>query len=100
MAGGAERVASTLANAWTTEWFSVTVLTWDDGKVAPFYSLQPSIKHEVLGIAHPSKNFIFALLATLNRIGRLRRRICHSTPHLAISFLDRTNITVLLSLIG
>ncbi len=98
--GGAERVAANLANVWVDDGHAVTILTWDNGRVPPFFSLNPQIVHQSMDIAGDSSNFFSAFMANFRRIRVLRDLVCESRPDYVISFLDRTNITTVFALMG
>lgn len=96
--GGAARVATVLLNAWAERGETVNLLTMDDGKAAPNYTLHPSIKHRCLDIERPSPNPVAGLLATYQRVHTLRKAILETKPDVVISFLSRLNVTALLAM--
>jgi glycosyltransferase involved in cell wall biosynthesis len=98
--GGAERVMSTLANAWARRGTAVTLLTFDDGHEPPFYPLDPRVDHRPIGIARVSGSSIAAYGNNVSRVISLRRAIKRSRPDLVFSFLDTTNVLTLISTRG
>jgi glycosyltransferase involved in cell wall biosynthesis len=98
--GGAERVMTVMANHWAARGRSVTLLTMDDGSSAPFYDLDCRICHQALGLARNSGNSAAGLQNNFKRVSGLRRAIRKSEPDAVISFMDKTNIIVLLATLG
>jgi len=99
-AGGAERVMSTMANYWAGKGWPVTLMTFEDGRQAPFYNLHPAIILRPLGIAGKSSNVIQGLKNNFRRFFALRRAIQSSAPEAVVSFMSRTNVLVLLATLG
>src|SRR4051794_30514396 len=98
--GGAERVMTTLANAWAAQGRSVRLLSFDHGQEPPFYPLDRRIDHRMLGLAKPSTGAVQAMRNNASRITSLRRAIVASEPEIVLSFLDTTNVTTLLATRG
>lgn len=98
--GGAERVMTTLANAWAADGRAVTLLTLDDGSQPPFYPLDSAVKHRALGVAGASGSRVKAVTSNLRRILLVRRAISRSNPDVVLSFLDTTNVLTLLATRG
>ncbi|AFZ32837.1 glycosyl transferase group 1 [Gloeocapsa sp. PCC 7428] len=96
-AGGAERVMSIMANYWAAKGWDITLVTMDDGSIAPFYELDSRIKHIPLGLAVKSPNFVWATWHNLRRVFILRNTFYQLQPDAVISFLDTTNILTLLA---
>lgn len=95
--GGAERILITMAENWIAQGHSVSILTLRTD-VAVEYELPEGarrIRLDLIGETNPfwRPNHIF-------RLWRLRHAIVRSRPDLVISYLDKMNIAVLLSLIG
>ncbi|MGA7937296.1 MAG: glycosyltransferase family 4 protein [Kovacikia sp.] len=95
--GGAERVLSIMANYWASKGWLITLLTFDDGSVAPFYELDPRVQHLPLKLAGYSSNPFAAIVNNWQRVQVLRSGIINSQPDVVISFLDTTNVTTLLA---
>lgn len=99
-AGGAERVMSMMANYWAQKGWTVTLLTSDDGTPPPFYELDRRVRHKPLGIMAESTNILQGGWRNVRRVFVLRREIGASHPDAVISFMDRTNVLVLLATRG
>ena len=97
--GGAERVASIMANHWAQGGRPVTLLTFDDG-AKPFYHLDSRVSHHSLALARVSSNPLDAARNNLRRIRRLRSAIRRSRPDCVISFMDQMNVLTLLAAEG
>jgi len=95
--GGAERVMTTLANAWADRGHEVTLITFDDSSATPFYPLNPGVELQQLGIAGNSSTKVAAIRNTISRIWKLRQAIQKSNPDLVLAFLDTTNVTTILA---
>ncbi len=97
--GGAERVATTLANAWVRAGHDVVLVTLDsaDGDV---YARDARIDRRALGLTRPSKGPIGGVVANLQRLGRLRRELTTFGPDAIVSFIDSTNVLTLLAAVG
>ncbi|HYO62564.1 MAG TPA: glycosyltransferase family 4 protein [Pyrinomonadaceae bacterium] len=98
--GGAEHALVILANHWAALGRHVTVLTYDDGARAPFYELDPRIRHVPLGIAHDSAGLAAAVGNNLRRARLLRREIRRSRAQVVVSFIDQTNVLTLVAAEG
>ncbi len=96
--GGAARVATVLLNAWAERGETVTLLTIDDGKATPNYTLHPAIKHRCLDIEKSSPNPIVGLFAMMVRVRVLRKAILETKPDVVISFMSRNNVLTLLAM--
>lgn len=99
-AGGAERVMVTLANAWAERGWPVTLLTYDDGRQEPFYELHPAITWRPLAVARRSPNALEGVRNNLRRVRAVRQAIAASRPDVVVSFLDQTNVLVLIATRG
>lgn len=99
-AGGAERVMSVMANYWAAKGWQITLLTFDDGKVPPFYHLDCHVNHISLAIASESPSLVAGIWNNLKRIQVLRAAIADSQPDTVISFIDKINVITLLAKLG
>lgn len=100
LGGGAARVATLLANAWAGKGFQVTLVTSDDGTGCPIYALAPGVGHRPLDLRREPRHLLEAVWNNLSRVRRLRKAIRGLQPTAVISFLDRTNVLVLLATVG
>lgn len=119
--GGTERVLSHMANYWVRRSWPITVLTIFHGAAPPSYALDPRVAHRDLAFRRrprhpmPDRHTVRALKATFDRssaperrlllrdldlIATLRRALRATRPDLVISFLDVTNVRVLLAAEG
>ena len=98
--GGAERILVILANSWASRGYDVSLFTFDDGTAVPAYDLDKAIDHRPLDLARDSANPLFGALNNLWRIARLNRELRHAAPTAVVSFIDRTNVLVLLASFG
>ncbi len=116
--GGAERVVSNMANYWVNKDWEVTILTLFHGRKPFSYDLHPRVTHrdlltvlstnplpdvesllalrDLLRTLTPSERTVF--LRDLVLIVALRHAILETDPQVVISFIDVTNIRVLLAL--
>ncbi len=92
--GGAERVMSIIANYWSANGKEITIITYRNEKIYPvFYKLDKRIQHK--NIYHQRKFF-----SIIKFFFRLRYEIKLSSPDVAISFMDESNVLTILSTIG
>ncbi|MEQ8693248.1 MAG: glycosyltransferase family 4 protein [Pseudomonadales bacterium] len=94
--GGAERVASTLVNAWAKEENDVGLMTLA-GEDAGYYRIDSRVQRIELNLLWPSSNPVHGLLSNIRRIRLLRSRITNFNPEVIVSFIDATNILVLIA---
>jgi len=93
--GGAERVATTLCNAWAARGEKVTLMPTFSGGGSPFYKTSEHVKiiylADVVGTKHKS------VLSYIKRIFALRRLIKDKAPDVVISFLPNVNVAAVIS---
>ena len=94
--GGAERVLSTLVNAWA-DGRTVAVLTFDNGATPPFFAIDPRVAVRPLALESTSTWVGQGALKNASRIRRLRAAIRREVPDVILSFGDRTNVVTLLA---
>lgn len=97
-AGGAERVASTLASAWSRQGNLVVLVPTYTGKGRCFYPLHKDIKLIWLADRMGSLGRKFA--APLVKWFAIRRLVRETKPDIIISFLTNVNVNVLLAVRG
>ncbi len=95
--GGAEKVLTIIANRFASEGHNVSIITFDSPENRPFFPLQSSIKLFRFNILEDSPNFVFALRKNVQRIRKIRNQIKYLKPDVIVSFMDRTNVLVLLA---
>lgn len=92
--GGAERVATTLCNAWAARGDNVTLIPTFSGGGQPFYDVPDSIEliylADVVGARHRS------IIGYAKRIYALRKLIVEREPDVIISFLPNVNVAAVL----
>jgi hypothetical protein len=98
-AGGAERVAATLVNYWTAEGHQVALVTVASTN-RDFYPLDYRVTRFALDLSHPTNTWRDFVMVNLNRITKLRSAIRKFKPDIILSFIDTTNVRVLLASIG
>jgi GalNAc-alpha-(1->4)-GalNAc-alpha-(1->3)-diNAcBac-PP-undecaprenol alpha-1,4-N-acetyl-D-galactosaminyltransferase len=97
--GGAERVMSTLANAWAGEEYEVTVVTLEKQN-SDAYKLVPQVQRVALGMAASSRNAWQILWNNLRRLRGLRTTAKRLRPDVVISFTSNVGTLTLLALLG
>jgi GalNAc-alpha-(1->4)-GalNAc-alpha-(1->3)-diNAcBac-PP-undecaprenol alpha-1,4-N-acetyl-D-galactosaminyltransferase len=98
--GGAERVASNMANYWARNGCQITLLTLKGETEPPFYELHPAVALHPLGLPGKSDNLFKELGNNWYRLSAVRNAIRASRPDVVISFMDLTNVLVLLAAVG
>ena len=118
--GGAERVAANMANYWAAKGWEATILTTDFGGQSSDYSLHTRVTH--LDLGNPRFNHLpidlqasapvvgwingcseserAFLIPRTTAILKLREVISSTAPEVVISYLDRTNVRVLMATRG
>jgi len=99
--GGAERVISILANKAAEEGYKVSLITFQSAREKPFYPLNDKVTLIALDALTPSTTPFFSRihLACL-RLLKIRQAIKECHPQAVISFMDVTNVIMLLSTLG
>lgn len=97
--GGAERVMSLMADHWADAGHQVTLITLDAGN-GDTYRVSKNVRTVRLAVTRPSESTWQAVRNNLRRVIRLRRAIRESRPDHVVSFVDTTNVLVLLATIG
>jgi glycosyltransferase involved in cell wall biosynthesis len=97
-AGGAERVAANLVNAWVRRGDAVTLIVTFSGRGECFYSLSDNVN--LIYLADLAGTTGDGLLAYWTRFRVLRQLIRDSCPDVVVSFLTNVNVAVLLATWG
>lgn len=97
--GGAEKVATDVANYWTSRGRRVSIITIDV-ITEDRYPLDQRVQRLGLGLLRDSRSLAAALWNNRLRVHRLRRAIRDSTARQVVSFTDITNVTTLLACRG
>lgn len=97
--GGAERVISELAAFLAERGYAVTLATLEGDK-DDRYSLDSRVERVRINIMWDSRSLLDSLSSTYRRLRMIRRTVLQSGANIVISFIDTTNVRVLLSLIG
>lgn len=97
-AGGAERVAVTLTNAWVARGDSVTLIPTFSGGGHPFYPVDKRIELIYLATVVPGNGKTPA--GYLKRLRALRKLVIDSKPDVVISFLSNVNVAAILATAG
>lgn len=97
--GGAQRVVTTLAGAWSEAGRGVTLITLSDA-TGDVFPTPPAVRRVTLGLVCASESPLGGLIANLRRIWVLRRAIVESRVPVVISFVGATNVITVLASIG
>lgn len=95
--GGAQRVASILLGAWAARGDDILLLSFGDKEETSFFSLDPRIARESLGLLGKTGN-VFS--RNFYRLKALRQKISAFGPDLVVSFLAETNVCTILATRG
>ena len=95
LSGGAERNACVLANYFTKN-NDVKLITFQKSKKS-FYDISKKVEIKNLNLLKESSFFFIKILNFLKRIYIIRKNFKKEKPEVIISFLETTNITVLIS---
>jgi len=98
-AGGAERVASVLAAAWSEQGIEVILLTGYPPET-DFYRVPERARRLNWGFVCETRGSIGRVAGHLKRLLRLRRAILKANPDVLISLGDKTNLMTLVSKFG
>lgn len=94
-AGGAERVATTLCNAWSARGDAVTLIQTYSGGGKPFYRLSPGV--EVISLADLVRGEKRSSVGYVRRLLTLRNLISQREPDVIISFLPNVSVATILA---
>lgn len=97
-AGGAERVAATLTNAWSARGDDVALVPTYSGKGECFYPLDDSV--ELIWLADRAGVRGGGLYSSARRFHALRKLVREWRPDVVVSFLTNVNVAALLATRG
>lgn len=97
-AGGAERVATTLASAWARRGDQVILVPAYTGRGSCFYPLHKDVK--LIWLADRMSRLGRRVFAPLAKWFAIRRMIRETRPDVIVSFLTNVNVSVLLATRG
>jgi GalNAc-alpha-(1->4)-GalNAc-alpha-(1->3)-diNAcBac-PP-undecaprenol alpha-1,4-N-acetyl-D-galactosaminyltransferase len=96
--GGAERQITLMADYWAVKGWHVTLITFIEGD--NHYSVHPEVRQISAYVPASSTRLLARMNEAIRRQFALRRAICDSQPNVVISFLNKTNVRVLMATIG
>ena len=99
VAGGAERVAATLVNHWSASGHKVALVTVASTDL-DFYALDARVTRIALDLNRSSNSWRDFVVDNFKRLRKLRSAIRDFKPEVILSFLDTTNVRMLLASIG
>jgi glycosyltransferase involved in cell wall biosynthesis len=94
-AGGAERVASLLANDWSANGHEVTLVTFDAPGSEPFFALRPGIALRGLSAPAEPRGLIGKLATNFTRVSQLRSILREIAPDAVVAFMTEANVIAL-----
>ncbi|MVW77971.1 glycosyltransferase family 4 protein [Bordetella sp. 02P26C-1] len=94
-AGGAERVAATLVNAWTERGDTVTLVPTYSSKGTCFYPVSDAVN--LIWLADRAGTRQGGPLAAWTRLRALRQLIIEQKPDVVVSFLTNVNVAAILA---
>ena len=94
-AGGAERVLTTIAAGLAARGHEVVLTTLSGGD--DFFDAGPGVRRVSLGVMGPSAHRRQAVVRAWATVTALRRALLAEGPDVVLSFVDRTNVAVLLA---
>jgi glycosyltransferase involved in cell wall biosynthesis len=94
-AGGAERVASLLANEWSANGHEVTLVTFDAPSTEPFFALHPGIALRGLSAPAEPRGLLGKLSTNAARVSRLRSVLLEIDPDAVVAFMTEANVVAL-----
>lgn len=98
-AGGAQRVMLDLARHLSDRGHSVSLITFSAGS-DDFFAVPPGIERRALDLLGRSPSAVAAMMGNARRLLILRKAIAESNADVVLSFIDITNIAVILATFG
>jgi glycosyltransferase involved in cell wall biosynthesis len=97
--GGAQQVASNLANHWVRSGVRVGVVTWSDA-TTEFFELDTAIKRFLLPDLGVARNVVMGFANNVRRVVGLRRAMRQFDGDVIVSFIAPTNVLAILAASG
>lgn len=94
--GGAQKVASLIANKWIEKGIAVTVVTMKPPE-SDFFSLSQQVNRVVIGGIEQSSGLLSAISGNISRLKKIRQAIVEANHKHIISFVTSTNILTILA---
>jgi len=94
-AGGAERVATLLANEWSANGHDVTLVTFETPGTEPFFTLDPGVSLRELAASAESRGLLARLSTNVARVSRLRSGLRELHPDAVVAFMTEANVIAL-----
>lgn len=98
--GGAERVMSQLANAWSERGIEVSLLTWSSASEQDFYPLDPGVSRVRVAVPDRERQSFGKTVRNLRTAWALRRELRRIKPQAVLSFMDATNVLCVIACAG
>jgi GalNAc-alpha-(1->4)-GalNAc-alpha-(1->3)-diNAcBac-PP-undecaprenol alpha-1,4-N-acetyl-D-galactosaminyltransferase len=98
--GGAQRVLADIANYWAQRGWQITLATWSRPQEQDFYPLAPNITRMWFDAESRGRAPFAVIAASVARIFKLRRWLQTSRVDAALSFIDVSNVHLLLAAAG
>jgi GalNAc-alpha-(1->4)-GalNAc-alpha-(1->3)-diNAcBac-PP-undecaprenol alpha-1,4-N-acetyl-D-galactosaminyltransferase len=99
-AGGAERVAITLANWWANAGHTVRFITFEPPGTLPAFEIDKRIVLDQLDLLADSTTYLQAILSNFRRVRRVRRTLQSYSPEVTLAFVTDPNIIAVLAGLG
>jgi GalNAc-alpha-(1->4)-GalNAc-alpha-(1->3)-diNAcBac-PP-undecaprenol alpha-1,4-N-acetyl-D-galactosaminyltransferase len=93
--GGAERVASLLANYWVGQGHGVTLATFGTPGAEPFFALEDGVALRELGAPAAARGLTVRLGTNIARVLRLRSLLRELRPDIVVAFMTDANVVSL-----
>jgi GalNAc-alpha-(1->4)-GalNAc-alpha-(1->3)-diNAcBac-PP-undecaprenol alpha-1,4-N-acetyl-D-galactosaminyltransferase len=99
-AGGAERVAITLANWWANAGHTARFITFEPPGMPPAFEIDERIVLDQLDLVADSTTYRQAIWSNFRRVRRVRRALQSYSPDVALAFVTDPNIIAVLAGLG
>lgn len=98
--GGAERSLSQLASLWAEQGLEVELVTWASANEPDFFPLSPRVKRTILSQPGRATGSLDKVMRGVRLLWRMRQLIRTTAPDAVLSFMDITNVLVLVAAAG